>query len=274
MIKRQDLRPERDFQVDEKMTFDEIVKRYEQRITITGCVRGVDVFDKKIFVSLGNNIEGILTFDESSIDELKGSSDTPVQVRTILKKRIIRAKILKIEDGKIYLSRKANLLEVLKKVKENIGGLFNATAENVGGHNVFCDIGEGLIAYCSVEEVSRIRIKDTREWVKIGQHFTVKVTDICKDNNFIWCSIKRGSYGDYSVFKHGMKVRARVGNAITGEDGNITGYYVEITPAISGIADLTAENYSGELPKYGDIVNCYVRVVYVYEHKMKLYLIN
>ncbi len=274
MFKTQSLKPERDFQVDEKMTFDEVVKRYEQGIAITGYVHGFDSLQKKIYVSLGNNLEGILTFDEVCLEKLKHYVGTPVQVRSILRKRIIRAKILKIEDDKIYLSRKANLLEVLDKVKDNIGGFFYASAENTGGHNVFCDIGEGLIAYCSIEEVSRIRIKDTREWVKIGQHFTVKVTNISEENNFVWCSIKRGSFGDYSIFKHGMKVRARVGNAIPGKDGSITGYYVEINPAISGIADVNAEIYSGKLPEYGDIVNCYVRTVYAYEHKMKLTLID
>lgn len=274
MVKMQKLKPERNFRVDDNITLQEVIRRYEQKITVTGIAHGFDSIGKKVFVSLGNDIEAILPFEEVSLEELRYITKIPVQVKAILKKGTIRAKISKIEDDKIYLSRKANLLEALDTVKNNIGGFFRATVENIDGHCVFCDIGEGVVAYCKIEEVTRIRIKDVRGWLEKGQKVKVKVTDYSEESNLVWCSIKRGSFGDYSAFKRGMHVKARVGNAILGNDGNITGFYVEITPAISGITDYNPMYYNGELPKYGDMVKCYIKNVDEYNHKMKLNLID
>ena len=71
-----------------------------------------------------------------------------------------------------------------------------------------------------------------------------------------------------------MIINARVGGEIPAINGGYPGFFVEITPAISGIADVCKSLYSGELPKFGDLVNCIVREVDPYNHKMRLYLID
>ncbi len=274
MIKTQNLKPERDFRIDDNMTLDEVERRCKQNISITGYIHGFNIFERNAFVSLGNGIEAVLPFDEICLEELKYSSGTPAQLKALLRKKSVRAKVTSINGDKVYISRKANLLETLDIVKENIGCFFYATVESASGHSVFLDIGEGVIAYCGVEELTRIHLKDTRDWVKIGQHFRVKVTNFKEKEKFVFCSVKRGSFGDYSKFKKGTVVNARVGAEIPSINGSYPGFFVEITPAISGIADVCKSFYSGEKPKFGDMVKCYIREVDAYNHKMKLFLMD
>ena len=274
MIKVESFKPERDFSVDDKMTLTEIRRKYEENEAITGHVHGFDVKARIIFVSLGNGIEGILSFDEVCMEELKQIRGLPAQVKSITRKNSIRVKIVGIEDDIIYVSRKANLLDVFNKLEKLGTAFYNATFENASKHNVFCDIGEGVIAYCSVEELTRVFIDDARNWVKIGNHVRVRTTKFSSSENLIWCSIKKASMGNYKKIKPKTKLMAKVGKSIEDENGIVTGYFVEITPAIAGIADI-CENYTLEkMPKQGEMVRCYVRSVDSEKHRIKLYIEN
>lgn len=272
MIKVESFKPERDFCVDGEMTLTKIRRKYEENEAITGRVHGFSLKDRIVLVSLENGIKGILPFDEVSIEQLKQPKGLPAQVKSIARKKTIRVKIIGIEGSNIYVSRKTNLLDVFNKL-ENLGTAFyNATIENASKYNVFCDIGEGVTAYCGIEELTRVFIDDARNWVKIGNHVRVRTTKFNNLESLVWCSVKKASMGNYKKIKPKTKLMAKVGQSITDENGTITGYFVEITPAIAGIADISEKYPLEKLPKQGEMVRCYVRSVDCEKHRIKLYI--
>lgn len=272
MISVENFKPERDFSIDESITIEEIRRKCAENETVTGSIYEVNVNECFVRVYLGNSIEGIMPFNEICLGNLKLTDGVPAQVKSVARKPVIRAKITSVKGNQIFLSRRENLLEVSNKIKKLGKAFFNASIENVNPYNIFCDIGEGVIAYCSVEELTRIFIDDARDWVTAGNHIRVRIIKTNDSENLIWCSVKKASMGNYKKIKPRTKIMAKVGKSIKDESNNVTGFFVEITPAISGIADIP-ENYSlDKLPKLGDMVKCYVRAVNSEKHRIKLYI--
>lgn len=274
MIDVENTKPERDFRVDEQITLDDVKRKYELNEAITGHVLSFNLKEKIIRVSLGNSIVGILPFNEVCLEDLKFIEGTPAQVKTIYKKKIIRAKVTAIDGKNIYLSRKQNLLDVFTELKKRGLAFFNATIENAGKYNIFCDIAEGIIAYCSVEELSRVYIDDARDWVTIGNHIRVRITKYNDPESLVWCSAKKAAMGNYKIIKPRTKIMAKIGKPIKNENGMVTGYFVEITPAIAGIADVREDYGPKKEYKLGEMVECYVRNVDAKKHRVKLFLEN
>ena len=269
----QDFKPERDFKVNDNVTMDDLKRICESNETITVEPKRYNLKDACIRVHLGNNIFGSLPFNEVSLDGLNDEEIVPVQVKAVMRKKNIRCKITSIKGTEILLSRKSNLEEVFNKVSKIERGVFNAMVENVGKYNVFFDIAEGVCAYCDVSQLSRVYLNDARDWISNGMHIRVKVTKTSESDHLIWCSAKKAAFGDYSKIKPGTKVVAKVGNEIRDNDGTITGYFVEITPAISGIADIRVDvSETFVYPKLGDKIRCYVRNVKPKERRIKLYI--
>lgn len=270
MIEVQNFMPESDFKVDDNITLDELKRKWQSNTTIVVSPRTYNIKKGYVRVYLGNNIYGCLPFSEVSLEDIKDEI-VPVQVRAIMRKQSIRVKITKIEGKEILLSRKSNLEEVFNQISNIEKGIYYAMVERVDKHCVFFDIAEGICAYCEIKQLSRVFIKDARDWISVGRHMRVRVTQISESEHRVWCSAKKAAFGDYKKIKAGTKIVAKVGDEIRDTDGHITGFYVEITPAISGIADIR-DNITTEYPKFGDIVWCYVRSVNPKERHIKLYI--
>ena len=211
-----------------------------------------------------------MSIDEVTIESLKyiHGNSVPVQVKMLVQKRVIRIKVTKIENDVIFLSRRKNLLEVFDYFKENINLKVEAVITGATDFGVFCDIGDGLIALCHYSEMSRARIFP-KKFVRIGARVCVMVYPNKKSEKMLNCSIKRATIVNYSEIKNGDTIKVKVGQPVYNEDGKVTGYFVEITPAISGIADVQCFRDKAIL-KNGQIVDAYVRSVRANKHKVKL----
>ena len=265
------LKPETDYEAPNKTTIAYLTMCWETGRAITGVPIDYDINEKVIIVDLGNGYYGQLPFDECVIEKLKYCNDAtiPLQVRMIVQKRVIRIKITRIENDKIVLSRKKNLLEICEYFLEENKLKVEAIVAETTEFGVFCDIGEGLIALCHYSEMSRARI-NPKSFLKVGTRVNVIVFPNSKEENMLNCSIRKATVVDYSKIKSGTIINVKVGLPLFDENGKVTGYFVEITPSISGIADINPYYERNTKLKSGDIVKAYVRSVQPSKHKVKL----
>lgn len=264
--------PERNYQFVAETTTARLKRAFEARETVTGLIRGSDIVNQCLFVKLNDTEEGILPFSECCLEPLKYCHNTiPGPIEQLLKKKVIRVKIEKWTDKRIVLSRRNNLLEVLERAENLVSKKVLATVENTTTSAAYCDIGDGLIAYCIEAEISKTRIKDVTNWFEKGETIKVIVSKVDLDNLKVSCSIKRADSFDYSKIRPKSNRMVKVGNPIY-QQGKLTGYYVEVTPSIAGIADIREWNlkkYSNLQP--GDKAQVYIRQVSPEERKVKMF---
>ena len=269
------LKVETDYKMNNSITFNEIVQAYNTGATLTGKPIDYSLNSKCLIIDLGGGITADMPFNEVCIEELKYiNEELPEQAYQALKKDVLRFKVLKIDESKIILSRRANLVESFKKIsKMNQKKVFNAVITNTENFGVFCDIGEGLTALCPVNEISRTRI-DAKTWLPIGSRVKVKITKAIPEKMQFKCSIKKAYPSNYAEIKPKSKIYVRLGQKITDRTGKVSGFYVEVTPSISGIADVKPDckQIHRDL-KTGDVVRVYIRKVIPEENRVKLFLL-
>lgn len=271
MVDVVNIKPERDFVVETTMTIEEVRRRYQNDLALTGKAKSYSLEQCHIVVDLGNNIEGILPINEISLDEIKNNGYVPAQVKTIMRKPAIRVKVTWMEDGVIYLSRRENLLDAFRKI-EKLGKVFYmSTVENITQYNIFFDLGEGLTASCNIKDLSKMFLDDARDWVTVGKHIRVRAVKFNHDEKLVWCSVKKAYQENYNIVQPKKKTIGRLGKCIRDEDGHVTGYFVEITPAICGIVDVRDEHFPSSKPEFGKYYRFYVRSVDKRKHRVKLF---
>lgn len=264
------LKPEAEYKVPTKTTIEYLVFALETGTTVTGVPIDYDDKQKVMIIDLGNGYYGKLPFDEISIEKPKYNDNTniPVQAKWLNKKSAIRTKITKIEGEEICLSRRDNLLEVYEYFLENANIKVDAIVDATANFGVFFDIGEGLIAFCHYTEMSRTKIYP-KTFLKVGTKVKVVVYENKNSEGQLNCSIKKASLVNYNEIIRGTKIKVKIGQPII-KNNVLTGYFVEITPSISGIADI--EKFKDEYYHYknGETAYAYVRAVMPGKHKVKL----
>ena len=246
-MSKRTFKPERYYQFFGDVTKTRLQRAYEAGEVVTGRIRGYDVVRGCLFVKLSNTEEGVLPFSECFLEQLK---DTHNRI-----------------PGHV---EKLSLLEVLDKAQHIVLKRVGATVEGTAKNAVYCDIGDGLTAYCPVCEISRTHIDDATNWFKKGEVVKVIITGVDLETGKVTCSIKQGDACDYSKIFPNSNRKVKVGNPIF-QKGNVTGYFVEITPGIAGIADIQ-ENFAEKYGKLhpGDKVRVYIKQVLPDERKVKL----
>lgn len=268
--------------VDESIKMEDVNNAFFNKTTLTGRVIEYYSYAKVVVVDLGNGILAKMPYDEVCLEALKVKYEDPIQVREIALKSAIRVKVIQIKDsGEIIVSRKQNIIDYYNQLKQefdearnNVNGktylFFNAQVVGLSKKSVFFDIGEGLVAICDICEISRVHITETKKWIKKGEWKNIKLKRI--EKGLVWCSIKDGYPADYSALPVKSVVSVKLGEPVY-ENNKITGYFVEITPAIAGIADITEEvehrDYKNLIGKY---VNAYIRGYDQKRKKVKLIL--
>ena len=254
----------------------------ERGETLTGKVTDIDENRRIVKVKLGEKIFVDMAWEDCSIEPFTYCSNTtsevtnqiPIQVRNILSRKI-RCKVKKIEGNNVYVSRKLNMEEAWKYITTLPQDyVFDAAVRgcNLGTTMVFLDIGEGITGVCYYKDFSFTRIRFA-DWVKFGQKYRVqRIGDFNYEHFSIECSRKNACKKDYTNFKRCDIVQVRVADEVYDKvDKTFTGYYVEVSPNVRGIANL-AENV--EPKKYGEIVTACVRKVKPDEKKMSLIIIE
>lgn len=211
----------------------------------TGFVIKYDKELKCLFVYLGNGNIGVMPEDEASIYKYKypmnDVSLVPYQISTIVGRKI-RARIVGILDGIYILSRRAEMMESYKYFLSHTDNIITSKIVNIIEKGIFCDIGEGVIGFIPIQEISCCYVNNIRNYYSVGDGIRVKITDIkSSDDDYRITLTRKRIYSDIwsspNAPKEGDILVGRIGCPVI--EGN--GYFVEITPAISGIANVPPE---------------------------------
>lgn len=276
MMKR-NLKPEAEYHVNSETTLSDINKAYQECKPITGKVIGYNTADKTLMVFLGNENIGILPWNEATIYQFSypkrtyEATNIPIQISAILYKTI-RVRVTEINGNTILLSRKKNMLEAARIISSYIGSNFRATVIGKYKYGVFFDIGEGVTAFCHITEFSETHISDIGSWVSLGERHIVKLIAAYVDGDYKFsCSRKRAypaKYG-YEAFEPDQIVRAKVSCPVY-QNGKLSGYFVELNPIVTGIADVRSEIHTF---RTGDVVTVYIKSVSPEKRRIRMKII-
>ena len=241
VLKMKTLKPEACYVIDYSITSNFVQDAYKNNSTVTGIVTDIDEENRRVIVCLGESLNAEMPWEEATIYNLE-TRRTPGKIPhpiAGIKYKKIRAKVKAIKsDGTIVLSRRDNMLEAWETVV-NSYKQHTYTASVIGYYHsgVFYDIGEGICAFCYVKEHSMCRV-DIIKWVKLNDMAEVKIMgEPCMEEDYkIYCSRKLASDLTYYDYKVGQVVLVRVSNPVY-RGKEITGFFVEIAPNVSGIAD-------------------------------------
>ena len=270
------LKPEAKYCVNSKLSFLDIVRAYKVGSTITGKVIDYNVDNEILVVDLGNGHQGILPWEEVCIYDFTYAivsevEKIPRQILVILYKTV-RVKVIEINEGNIVLSRKKNMLEAVEKISSSGETIFKGVVVGKYKDGVFFDIAEGITAFCHITQYSKTFIENIGAWLSLGEEELVELTQINNVNNYRYqCSrkIAGSSANDYKKYKEGQIIMVKVSKPVYNKD-KLTGYFVEVSPNVSGIADVLDERHTF---RFGDEVIAVIKSINHKEKKMKLKII-
>jgi small subunit ribosomal protein S1 len=145
-------------------------KSYKEGDIVDGKVTGI--VDFGAFVRLDDGIEGLVHISEIDWSLVQNPND-------VLKEgEDIKAKIIKIEDGKIFLSLKALKKDPWKEIekKHKEGDVIKGTASKFVAFGVFIEIEGGIQGLCHISEF-KTREK-AEETLKVGKTYDFKILSI------------------------------------------------------------------------------------------------
>lgn len=212
------------------------------------CVGRVVRYDKELgclFVYLGGGKIGIIPEMEATIYEYTypygDTTLTPYQISSIVGKKIT-AKIMGISSGIYILSRRKTIKEAYKQITSKANKNVRVQITAIYDYGLFCDIGNGVIGFVPISYCSLCRIQNLKKYFSVGDTIKVKITEIKtpKENYRITLSRKdafKTLEFDTLATKSGDVCIGTICLPVQDCDG----YYVEVTPAISGIVDVPHE---------------------------------
>lgn len=236
------------------MSMKDIKKAFLNSEMVVGKVISINETKQNVYVRLGNNIAGILPFSEVTMypfEYSKNKLDLTLPLQVIgLRNKVICAKVKKIDDKQITLSRKDNMLEAFETLKDK--EILPFYVLNATHNRVYGDVGYGLQAKIHINNLCKSRLYSTTELCNNGDCISVKVLKI-NDHKKFDVSYKE-TFQKYNPdnFLNGDIVVGRVNSKI---NDVFEGLYIFIDPQVSGILD-----YDENSPhlEYGDLVECIV----------------
>lgn len=237
----------------EPLSRQQVVVAYKNRKTITGIVEDMILENEELIVKLGNELYGILPFNEVTIYDFVYSEKhetLPVQIYNLINQKV-RVKVKSIDDEIIMLSRKQNMYDAFNYLTncEFTQMYITSMRPNVA----FGDIGDGIIGRLTVKETSTARIRNVCELFHKGSILWVKCLDT-ESQNVLSVSYKQ-TFPTYNPndFSPGDVLTGKVCGSI---DDRGTGYFIAISPQISGILDVKKDV---PVLQYGHKIQCYVK---------------
>lgn len=242
------------------LTMPELEKCFKDKILISGKILSADP-DEQIFkVLIGykeddSPILGILHFNDYSLQPQELLKPDPIYPnRNLLGKDAIfsggnwiNCFITRISEN-IYISRS---LTQTSYCNLKIGQEVICTVTGLHHPSTFVDIGNGIIALNTIQELAVTRYEDVNNWFEIGEKFPAIITEITPDKK-IFVSRKQ-YYKKHTpdiIKEHEMRI-CRICNP------TYNGYFVEIDALTSGIMDAEANLNFSE----GDEVVCFVQKI-------------
>ena len=247
------LKPEGEYSLRvEPYSNQDFVNFVMKNTTVTGYVERIDTENSELLVRIGENICH-LPFDEVTIYPLTYSKNTertiPIQICTLLHKKI-RVKVVYINDSEIFVSRRKNMIEAVSIIKKY--KIVYCRVNNLSAKYCFLDIGDGINAILNIREISKCRANSTSEFFHVGDKFSAKILSYDELNRFSVSYKKMYKKYDMNDYIEGDCHVCKVYSPV---DEACSGFYVSITPQVSGILDVTS--WMPPL-KYGDSVEAIV----------------
>ncbi len=219
-------------QAREQMERGEIVEGY-----VTRCDEG-----RALHVLYGG-LEGIVPRDQAVSPDISGADRDIALLSRV--GRTVRAVITSISvdgGGKplLMLSRRAAQERALFALLDTCppGTVLRGRVTHLERYGAFVDIGCGVVALLPLDRLSVSRVDHPRRRVKVGQDILVMVLSVDRERKRFTLSMRelQGTWlENASAF--------RAGETVTGVVRGIKEYgaFVELTPNLSGLADLRPE---------------------------------
>ena len=165
---------------NEKIILSEKIKEDEDKETSLGDYKEGDVVDGEVtgivdfgaFVRFGEGIEGLIHISEMDWSLVESPHD-------ILKEgEKLKAQIIKISDGKVFLSLKALKKDPWKEIEKNYkeGDVIKGTVLKFISFGAFVEIEGGVQGLCHISEFqTREKMEDVLE---IGKNYNFKILSI------------------------------------------------------------------------------------------------
>lgn len=238
-------------------------KALQEQQILEGMVLKCDR-DLVMTVALGDQI-GIVPKCEAAIGMEDGSTKDIAIISRVGKP--ISFFIKEIKDDAAILSRRAAQLATKDYYLKNLseGDILEATVTHLEPFGAFIDIGCGLTAMISIENISSARIPHPSERLSVGQHIFAAVKHIDYDLGRFTMTHKEllGTWADNAKeFQQGETVPGIVRSI------KPYGAFVELLPNLSGLT----EPFDGI--EEGDFVSVYIKAIIPEKRKIKLVIIN
>lgn len=230
-------------------TLMELHERHFFKLPISGLICSADIEEQNFQLLIGKNedgseIYGILPFEQFSIQNLKLLKENPYNSETdCLGKdgffsigKWVTVQITHFEDSKIYLSRKVNQEHFFNSLY--CGQIVTCEITSLCKFAIFSDIGNGIVAYCPVQNFSKTRYESLLNCCNIGDKFRAVITNINENGQITVSRIKYDLlYGHSNAIslKPGLNTICRIGMPVPSHS---PGFFIEISPSITGIMDV------------------------------------
>lgn len=225
--------------------------------------------DHNLIVDFGG-LRGIIPREEAAI----GISDGTVRDIAIITRvnKPVCFKVTEIvrrpdNENCLYLSRKAAQEECRRHLFENaeIGDIVDARITHMEPFGAFADVGCGMIALLSIDNISVSRISHPSDRFSIGQYIKAVISDIDRANGRICLTHKEllGTWEENAAsFSAGQTVAGIIRSV---ED---YGVFVELAPNLAGLAEYR------EGLSVGQSAAVYIKSIIPEKMKIKLSVID
>lgn len=256
--------PESMYEIDSTMDFKKIQFINNFKLSLTGIVIRENSRDEYLEVLIGENLTAILPFSQATIypTHKEDGSISPNIYELVGNK--IRAKIISLNNDKIILSRKENMIEALENLKKQTEFEL-AVITGFSKQSAFFDVGAGIQGRSHTKDFSLIKFHDIKDiGIKKNERVPVKVIEFLDDEMRFNLSRVSALPSHYDHFWEGDRVVATVFNPAPNSNG---GHFVLIDNTWGGIVNPSATQI-----EYGDkIVAC---VHALSENGLKLNLVE
>ena len=171
------------------------------------------------------------------------------------------------------LNRESVMRDALNHMLQNfhIGDVVDAKITHIERFGAFADIGCGNVGLINIENCSVSRIAHPSDRFFCGQKIKAVIKDIDKDLGRFTLSHKEllGTWNDnISGFSVGQTVSGIVRSVMD------YGVFVELTPNLSGLAEIHTEDVCPILPSPGAQATVYIKSIIPEKMKIKLNMID
>ncbi|MBQ3824190.1 MAG: S1 RNA-binding domain-containing protein [Clostridia bacterium] len=225
--------------------------------------------DHNLIVDFGG-LRGIIPREEAAIGISDGTVRDIAIITRVNKPVCFKVtEIVKRPDNEncLYLSRKAAQEECRRHLFENaeIGDIVDARITHMEPFGAFADVGCGMIALLSIDNISVSRISHPSDRFSIGQYIKAVISDIDRANGRICLTHKEllGTWEENAAsFSAGQTVAGIIRSV---ED---YGVFVELAPNLAGLAEYR------EGLSIGQSAAVYIKSIIPEKMKIKLSVID